>query len=263
VSEEIPEAVRARINSHLDSVESQLSKAAVPREKRRGIVDDLETHILELVKSSAHQPVTVDEIDAMIARLDPPGAYGGETVVVGEVGAAPAESRLCPQAKRGLFWIFLAIASQLFIFLGMEVRTVTYYPNGLPPTPPQPSIWIPVLLAAMSVIALIAPVVGTSLGWIAVGHIRRHGDRFYGMILAVLEAVFYPLIVIWTGAFVFWYCVVVAYYDTPDVPYRGRSACLIGGSITAVAITVALCWVLHRATTRRSAEIQVPAVPVR
>jgi len=268
VSADIPAVVRARMNAHLDAVETQLASTGVPREKRRSIIDDLETHILEMVRASDPQPVTEDEINAMIARLDPPEAYGTEEIAAQNSPAplkapGPVDLRLCPGAKRGVFWIALAIVAQLFVLGALTPRTVVVQPtttgsfvqsdvpNSAPPPQPMPApptapILGTMLFVAAGAVAIVAPIVGTLFGWMAVEEIKRLENRFYGLALAVFAALFYPLIVIWVGASIVWYRAVAADSAGP-VSDRARTLWTIGAFASAALLTAALCWVLRRA----------------
>ncbi len=67
--------VQSRIDTHLDAVEKQLAAAGLERTKRRGIVDDLETQILDMLAARSADSPTVTDVDAVLAGLDPPSAY--------------------------------------------------------------------------------------------------------------------------------------------------------------------------------------------
>jgi hypothetical protein len=47
----LPPEVQSRVDAHLDAVEKQLQACGADRAKRRAIVDDLETQILDMLAS--------------------------------------------------------------------------------------------------------------------------------------------------------------------------------------------------------------------
>lgn len=64
------------LEAHLDAVESALATAGQPRGTRKAIVDDLEAQILDmLTESTGARPATVADMEAILAKLDPPQAY--------------------------------------------------------------------------------------------------------------------------------------------------------------------------------------------
>jgi hypothetical protein len=87
----LSDEARAGVDAYLDAVEAALREAGRPREQRRAVVDDLEGQILDMVGRRSAAPTRAD-VDAVLAALDPPGAYaglGGEPVTA-PVAASPA-----------------------------------------------------------------------------------------------------------------------------------------------------------------------------
>ena len=76
---ELAPDVRARLDAHLDAVEKALVAAGSSRERRRGVVDDLEAQIMDMLAGKSETP-TVAELEEVLAKLDPPGAYGETSV---------------------------------------------------------------------------------------------------------------------------------------------------------------------------------------
>ena len=66
---------RRRLDAHLDAVERVLVDAGQSREHRRGVVDDLEAQIVEILSRRTSEPTAADVSD-VVAALDPPSAYG-------------------------------------------------------------------------------------------------------------------------------------------------------------------------------------------
>jgi len=93
---ELTAEVRARIDAHLDAVESTLRVAGQSRDQRRAVVDDLEAQILEMLAARGAHP-TMEDVSAVLGKLDPPSAYAGGGVreasavlpAMGAVAAVP------------------------------------------------------------------------------------------------------------------------------------------------------------------------------
>ena len=66
--------VRARLDQHLDAVESALTAAGHSRDHRRAILDDLESQIRDILAARSPSPSLAD-VTAILAQLDPPQAY--------------------------------------------------------------------------------------------------------------------------------------------------------------------------------------------
>ena len=260
--------LRARIDEHLDAVERQLVSAGVPREKRRGITDDLETQIMDMLNPGKGRTLSATEVDDVFSRLDPPEAYTKDSVQAPPMPPQPPTPTpstekpiLCPEARKGAWWIALAIAAQLVLFFGLFHATVVQTPiyaqtvtsqTGTvvqsyvqtAPTHHLPKIAGMIILVVLILASAIAPIVGTWLGWIAVERIRNSAGRLYGMGIAAIEAILYPLLLVWVAGFIFWYWIVIAYYNGSEIPDRGRAVWLIGGSCSGIVLSVGVILLL-------------------
>jgi len=76
-----PEA-RERMDAYLDAIERVLVAADMPRAERKGIADDVEAQILEMLAAGKGAEATVEDVETVLAQLDPPEAYA-------EAGGAP------------------------------------------------------------------------------------------------------------------------------------------------------------------------------
>lgn len=247
MNEPLPADVRARIDAHLDAVEDQLRRAGETREKRRGIVDDLETQILEMVDSLSSGHATLGDVDAVLIRLDPPQAYRGETNRTSAPSPTShgrgAEPELCRQARDGAWWLGAGLVAQLVVILDFVV-------NGTP----GPRNLIADMAAIFALFpAAIGPIIGTAFGWIATERIRRSRGTMIGLGLSAIEALSYPVLAIWTGAFVVWnegvrYATeLVPVYQMRDVRFIG----LFGVVGTAIVLTIAIVLMLVYLTRGR------------
>jgi hypothetical protein len=89
--------VRARLDAHLDAVEKALAEAKCSRERRRGIVDDLEAQITDMLAARGAEP-TLADLEAVLTTLDPPEAYG-ESAGMPRSQPAPGESPVRPPVE--------------------------------------------------------------------------------------------------------------------------------------------------------------------
>jgi hypothetical protein len=174
--------VRARLDAHLDAVDRALAAAGSSRERRRGVVDDLEAQILEMLGAKTDVP-TVGDLEEVLARLDPPGAYGqgaaGETTPRATVGYSRA-------AMAGLLCILFCVP--LLVVLSLV---------GHSAGPGNRSIGAiqGLAAAAMATLAL----AGTILGWVALGQIKRSGGTLQGKGLAWFDGLFCPVMFVLIG----------------------------------------------------------------
>src|SRR3954462_778170 len=116
--------VRARLDAHLDAVERALVEAKCSRERRRGIVDDLEAQIMEMLAARSKEP-TVGDLEAVLATLDPPAAYGESAPSAGAPSVGTV-SAISPPARapvgasrysRTAIWGFVCILVSLLPLL--------------------------------------------------------------------------------------------------------------------------------------------------
>ncbi len=202
MNDNLPSAVRARIDAHLDAVEKQLEAAGADRTKRRSIVDDLETQILDMLAARSAGSPTLTDVDAVLASLDPPSAYAHSGSVSAD-SPRPAttpvvvEPRLCPAVKKGTRYLAVALIGALLLILAKAEADVEYRWSGPAPT----SIVIKALLVGAGLALVVGPFLVTVFGWIATERIRRSGGQEYGLALAVIEALLFPTLIIWVIAF--------------------------------------------------------------
>jgi hypothetical protein len=201
------QAAKSRIDAHLDAVERELQAAGTERSKRRGIVDDLETQILDMLAAKAVDAPTLADVDDILRRLDPPEAYSGQTppaepALRPAVPAARSPVAFCPEASQAARWMGVGILG--LASLGFEMSISSSIREGhLLAANAVPSGWAIALFVAVSVASSVAaiagPVVGTTLGWIATKRIRTSEGAEYGLPYSVIAALCCPAIAIWIG----------------------------------------------------------------
>ncbi len=86
---ELPVDARARLDAHLDAVEEALQASGGSRKQRCGIVDDLESQILEMLARRSATPVLSD-VEEVLGTLDSPEAYRSPRDVPAKSPAEPA-----------------------------------------------------------------------------------------------------------------------------------------------------------------------------
>src|SRR5687768_13441708 len=79
------------IDNRLDAIDQNLLRAGIPRHQRRSIGEEVENQIIEMLSRLEHDPWTREDVLAVLAKLDPPEAYG--------VGVSPAGD--IPQPSEG------------------------------------------------------------------------------------------------------------------------------------------------------------------
>ena len=90
------------------------------------------------------------------------------------------------------------------VLVGLQFTVVNVH-RGVPPLPApfwyQSLMWG--LLVVGAVAAVAGPILVTGLGWVAVERIRGSNGRLYGTALAVIEALLFPLLMIWIETYAF------------------------------------------------------------
>ena len=155
---ELTPDVRQRLDAHLDAVEQALSAARKSRQQRRGIVDDLEAQIMDMLGGKSESP-TLPDLEEVLAKLDPPSAYGEGSNRAAAAGpgmaAAPTTSparmpvaarpRYSKVAIAGLICILLSLlpVSVLAVMaglLGYQTRAMPMTPVVVPNAAPVPRV---------------------------------------------------------------------------------------------------------------------------
>ncbi len=215
-----------RVDQYLDAVERALEKGGRPRDERRGITDEVEAQILEMLADRAGFQPTVSDVEAVLSELDPPEAYAEEPAGASPAAgpAAPPPPTVRPRFSRAAIAGACCMALTFVILLpviGLGVPLVAYRMTameslispdeqtaGAPASPDEapaaPSAhggaidgvpWAAVIVAIpLGLLLLAGPAATTTLGMVAIGHIRRSAGRICGMGLALADALVFPLL---------------------------------------------------------------------
>jgi len=216
-SVKLPPEARQRVEAYLDAIERVLVAAGMPRDERRGITDEIEAQILEMLADRAGFQPTVSDVEAVLSELDPPEAYAEEPAGASPAAgpAAPPSPAVRPHFSRAaivgaccmaLTFVtlvpLLAIGAPMIAYRALAVEAPES-PGG-PPAAPSPHAepapgarvkWAPVIMVIPLGLALLAgPAATTILGLAAISHIRKSAGRIYGMGLALADALVFPLL---------------------------------------------------------------------
>ena len=154
---ELPADVRARLDAHLEAVEEALRTSGRTREQRRGIVDDLEAQITDMLAARSPTPNLAD-LDAVLKTLDPPTEYREDAPTRASAGAPrpPTPPAIQPPPRvrysRTAIWGFaLILVSLIPIFLTAMVLAFSASANYRRHTSVSDSIIMPVRMATIQV----------------------------------------------------------------------------------------------------------------
>jgi len=185
---------RARIDAYLDAIDRVLTASGMSRAERRNVCDDVETQIQEMLARRAGDAPSVADVEAVLAKLDPPEAYAASRTESGESQPAASEvgpvlpARFSRTAIAGAVWAPLFFIAFTTIYVA---RRVAVEPGS---QPPGPAWWQYVLMLTLLAAGLVAPFGTTVLGIISIAQIRQSAGRLYGMALAVFDALLFPLL---------------------------------------------------------------------
>ena len=243
------------MDRHLDAVEKTLETTGIERERRRAIVDDLETQILDMLRLAAGDDATKENVESVLGRLDPPQAYANisaPNVTPLSVSRPPnAVRRFSPDARAGAIFIGFGLILLLVLSRAVSMSTGVVMPI-------HRSSGAMLILVVATLAYVIASVAGTVLGWLAVHRIVASKGNIYGMGWAIIEALMYPVVCLWSLSCFFSYLIVIAYYDGPEIPNRGRALFFIIWVCMGSILSVILAWVFTSVLAKAKRRVQTP-----
>jgi len=216
---DLPLDVRLRVDQYLDAVRAAQLSAGLPGDEAAGIRDDLRAQIYDMLAArAAGRTPTVENADGVLAKLEPPEAYGPS----GEGGAAPpraqtpAAAASSPAAQAapmpagppkpkfsrtalvgllGFIPIFaFCLLAVPLSFVGMRVAAPTVSGGSMVQDSPLKAMsWG---IACFAIIPLVGMLWTTVCGIAAIVQIRRAAGQITGLWLAVFDAVVFPIIVL-------------------------------------------------------------------
>ncbi|MEM1353278.1 MAG: hypothetical protein AAGH88_00195 [Planctomycetota bacterium] len=216
----LPVELQARLDTHLDAVDDVLRKHGKSRSERSAIVDELANQIIEMIADRREGEPKLEDLDAVLAEIDPPEAYARHSIdlpVEGVLPGFPEEasvvaSRFNRATMFGLIWLVGFVFSFLLIgaLLNITVEPTTYVPHQdaygrtipggrtitKPPVHAYQTWWGIMLLIFVGLPGLLAPIGTTILGWVGISQIKHSAGRQHGMGLAVFNALFFILLAV-------------------------------------------------------------------
>lgn len=118
-----------RVDAYLDAIERVLVAADMPRAERKGIADDVEAQILEMLSARGHVEPSVEDVEAVLSDLDPPEAYveAGAALPGAPAAASPPRRSDRPHFSRaaivGACWAPVALALMPLVLLHLWPAT--------------------------------------------------------------------------------------------------------------------------------------------
>jgi hypothetical protein len=114
--------VRERIDEHLDAIDRILAAQGTSRAERRNVTDDVETQILDMLAARVTGSPALADIDAVLAELDAPEAFGDAHNTNNQSHAK--QSTVLPKSdwhRNGTLSVALALAAIVLLALGLAI----------------------------------------------------------------------------------------------------------------------------------------------
>ncbi|HSF79931.1 MAG TPA: hypothetical protein VLA49_01775 [Anaerolineales bacterium] len=182
------DATEIRINQYLEAVRSQLS--GVSREEADTIIADLREHIDTNLQTHGNRP-SLKAVEAVLADMDPPESFSPE--INGGTEVVPRVSRL---AVAGAVLLPFGIFMIILLLVPVSSITISSVDGVASPGGPQVAWWQWLLRFTVLPLGFISPFASTGLGLAAISQIRASKGKLVGKPLALIVALFYPLLVL-------------------------------------------------------------------
>jgi len=218
---DLPPDVRIHVDVYLDAVRAAQMAAGVPSDEAAGIRDDLRAQIYDMLSArAAGRAPAPEDVQAVLAQLEPPEAFGPAGEAGADAGAppraaappapaaaaaspppappGPPKPKFCRTALLGLLGFLPMMGFCVLLvplaYFGCHVLRVG--PGADMAGGPLPHIS---QMAWLAVCAGLIPLAGmlwtTVCGIAAIVQIRRAAGQLTGLWLAVFDAVVFPIIV--------------------------------------------------------------------
>jgi len=177
-----------QINQYLNAVREQLT--GLSQSEVDSIIDDLREHIDASLQAHGDQP-TRENVEAVLAEMDPPESFAPEFDV--EVETAPKVSR---SAIVGAGLLPFGILMAILLIIPASSTTYSTIEGVTVNNAPQVAWWQWLLRFTILPLGIISPFATTILGLISISQIRASKGKLIGKSLALLDALFYPLLLL-------------------------------------------------------------------
>ncbi len=181
-------AVEKRINEYLEAVRAQL--IGLSHEETEMILDDLREHIDTNMRAYGPQP-SVKAVEAVLAGMDPPESFSQD----GEASTSvvPKVSRL---AIVGAILLPFGILMIVLLLVPVGSTTFSSVDGAVTTSKPVVAWWQWLLRFTILPLGMLSPFASTALGVAAISQIRASKGLLVGKPLALIVALFYPLLVL-------------------------------------------------------------------
>lgn len=169
------------IDQYLEQVKNNLGSLST--EEQEEILNNLQSHIFSEIDNRSSFEPTIEDVQSVINDMDPPESYAGNQFdfITG--------SQENPKVSRR------AIVGTVLLPFGLCL-VLLVIPISSSFSQEQTSLWQTILRYTLLPVSIAAPFASTALGLWAISEIRHSNGRVYGMPLAVLVTLFYPIIVL-------------------------------------------------------------------
>jgi hypothetical protein len=218
---DLPPDVRIHVDVYLDAVRAAQMAAGVPSDEAAGIRDDLRAQIYDMLSArAAGRTPAPEDVQAVLAQLEPPEAFGPAGEAGADAGAppraaappapaavaapplaappGPPKPKFCRTALLGLLGFLpmmgFCVLLMPLAYFGCHVLRVG--PGADMAGGPLPAISRMTWLAVCAGLIPLAGMLWTTVcGIAAIVQIRRAAGQLTGLWLAVFDAVVFPIIV--------------------------------------------------------------------
>jgi hypothetical protein len=181
-------AIEKQINHYLDAVREQL--AGLSQDEVDSIIDDLREHITARLAAAGDRP-TADDVQAVLAAMDPP-----ESFAQGLEGVTGPPARVSRLAIIGAALLPIGIIAGILFLIPVGSASYSVV-NGVATAATHKVAWWQWLLRfTVLPLGVISPFATTILGIVSLSQIRASGGRLVGKPLALVDALFYPLLLL-------------------------------------------------------------------
>jgi len=179
--------VESRINQYLDAVREQLS--GLTQDEVDSIIDDLRGHIDAAMQAHGDQS-TLENVEAVLVEMDPPESFAPDLDETTEVVPKVSRSAIIGAVLLP-FGILMAIVSLMPVSSATFSTVDGVTASNLPGT----TWWQWLLRLTVLPLGIISPFATTILGFISISQIRASKGKLVGKPLALIDALFYPILV--------------------------------------------------------------------
>ena len=176
------------VDQYLNAVREQLS--GLSQDEVDSIIDDLREHIDASLQAHGDQP-TQENVEAVLSEMDPPEAFAPDSDAKADV--APKVSRT---AIIGAILLPFGILMATLFLLPASFTTYSAIDGVTTSNLPETTWWQWLLRFTILPLGIISPFATTILGLVSISQIRASKGNLVGKPLALIDALFYPVLVL-------------------------------------------------------------------